>query len=119
MHYEWIEPQAVKHPLPEKTFYFSPCPYVYINTKIIFVSIRKKVNPMQQSITQFITFLLYGNAQLQTAAKIHAYGGRGPQTSPKTKQENVTEIDTKLIPKSDTKHHGTLKRSGKYNASIF
>ena len=63
--------------------------------------------------------LLYGNAQSQTAAKIHAIGGRGPQTTPKTKQEKVTEINTKLTSKSDTKSHGTLKRTGKYNVSIF
>ena len=46
------------------------------------------------------TSLLYGNAQSQTAAKIHAIGGRGPQTPPKTKQEKVTKINTKLTSKS-------------------
>ena len=63
--------------------------------------------------------LLYGNAQSQTAAKIHACGGRGPQTPPKTKQEKVTEINTKLTSKSVSKWDGTLKSTGKYNASIF
>ena len=56
--------------------------------------------------------LLYGNAQSQTAAKIHAIGGRGPQTPPKTKQEKVTKINTKLTSKSGTKWDGTLKRTG-------
>ena len=37
-------------------------------------------------------------------------GGRGSQTPPKTKQEKVTEIDTKLTSKSVTKGDGTLKR---------
>ena len=46
-------------------------------------------------------------------------GGRGPQTPPKTKQEKVTEINTKLTSKSGTKWDGTLKRTGKYNVSIF
>ena len=63
--------------------------------------------------------MLNGNAQSQTAAKIHAIGGRGPQTPPKTKQEKVTKINTKLTSKSDTKWDGTLKRTGKYNVSIF
>ena len=57
--------------------------------------------------------LLYGNAQSQTAADIHACGGRGSQTPPKTKQDKLTEIDTKIISKSDTELNGTLKRSGK------
>ena len=66
-----------------------------------------------------ISSSLYGNAQPQTAAKIHAYGGRGPQTPPKTKQEKVTEIHTEFTSKSVTKGDGTLKRTGKYNSSIF
>ena len=66
-----------------------------------------------------IHLLLYGNARSQTGAKIHAYRGRGSQTPPKTKQEKVTKIDTKLTSKSDTKGEGTLKRTGKYNVSIF
>ena len=45
--------------------------------------------------------------------------GRGPQTPPKTKQERIREINTKLTSKSDAKCHGTLKRTGKYNFSIF
>ena len=46
-------------------------------------------------------------------------GGRGPQTPPKTKQEKVTEINTKFTSKSVSKWDGTLKRTGKNKSSIF